>query len=126
VGRGLDRGQIDEEQFTARNAALLQEKAQLQARWAELDAKLAEGESVEISLDKVRQTLQDFHRVWAHLTLEEGRELLRSLVEDLRVWRDRAELKLLFFPPTELSVVFQRGPTPERGSPSSPRTEGES
>jgi hypothetical protein len=51
------------------------------------------------------------------MTLDEQREMLRALVEDLRVWKQRAELKLLFLPPMEIPVVFRRGPAPkEAGS----------
>ena len=105
----LDRGQIDEEQFTTRNAELLEKKARLQERLAELDAKAAEGESVEVGLQEVREMLSSFDAVWSELTLDEQRELLRSLVDELSVSREKAELKLLLMPPVEISLEFKRG-----------------
>ncbi len=108
----LDAGQIDEEQFCSRNAALLKEKAELQARLAELDARAAEHEGVEVGMEEVRGMLRDFDTVWEHMAVEERREVLRSLIEDLRVWKDRAELKLLFLPPIELPIAFARGRSP--------------
>jgi len=55
--------------------------------------------------------LRDFDTVWGHMTVEERREMLRSLIEDLRVWKDRAELRLLFLPAVEVALAFKRGPS---------------
>jgi site-specific DNA recombinase len=113
----LDAGKIDEEQFTERNAALLKQKAKLQDRLAELDARLAEQEGIEVSLEEVRGMLRDFGTVWDHLTLDEQREMLRALIEELNVWKDRAELKLVLMPAVGIDVQFaQRGAKGDDGT----------
>ena len=104
----LDRGQIDEEQFTTRNAELLQRKAKLQERLAGLDRRLAEGEGVEVGVTQVREMLRDFDTTWEHLTLDEQREMLRALIEELNLWRDRAELKLVLMPAVEIPLNVKR------------------
>jgi site-specific DNA recombinase len=106
----LESGNTDDEQFRKRNEGLLREKAGLQERLAELRAREAEAEAVEVNLDQVRRTLANFDQVWDAMTIDEQREMLRGLVEHLKVWKDRAELKLVFFPPMEIPVVFKRGP----------------
>jgi uncharacterized coiled-coil protein SlyX len=116
----LDAGRIDEEQFTERNAALLKQKAKLQERLAELDARLAEQEGTEVSLDEVRGMLRDFGTVWDHLTLDEQREMLRALIEELNVWKDRAELRLVLMPPVEVDLRFGRGPRAPAADPHAP------
>ena len=105
----LDAGKIDEEQFTERNAALLKQKAELQERLAGLGARLAEQEGVEVSLEEVRAMLQDFGTTWDHLTVDEQREMLRALVEELAIWPDRAHLRLVLMPPVEIDLRFARG-----------------
>jgi len=112
----LEAGSIDDVQFRKRNEALLKEKAGLQERLASLGAKEAEAESLEMSLGQVREALKDFDRVWEHLTIDEQREMLRALVEHLKVWKDKAELKLVLMPPVEIPLVFRRGPTQSAGS----------
>jgi len=121
----LDVGLIDEEQLRTHNEALLKDKARLQARLAELDTAAAREESLEIEIEQVHQALHEFGGTWGQLTFDEQRELLRSLIEHLRVWRDRAELKLLFMPPTTISLQLKRGPakgTPRRSRKASPTT----
>lgn len=107
----LDRGQIDEEQFTTRNAELLGQKAKLQRRLAELDVRLAKSESVEVGVEQVQEMLRSFDTVWQHLTLDEQREMLRALIEELNLWRDRAELKLVLMAPVEIPLKVKRGPS---------------
>ena len=111
----LDRGQIDEDQFTARNAQLLQKKAKLQARMAELDVKAAEGESVEVGLQEVREMLSNFDQVWDEMTLDEQREMLRSLIDELNVSPEKAELKLVLMPPVTIPLNLKRGPAAKAG-----------
>lgn len=112
----LDRGQIDEEQFITRNAELLEQKAKLQERLAELEARAAEGESIEVGLVEVREMLANFDAVWDEMTLDEQREMLRSLIEELNVSKDRAELKLVLMPPVEIPLKLKRGPAKAAGA----------
>ena len=106
----LDQGKIRQDQFDRRNAALLKERDGIEDRLAELEAQEAKAESIEVGIEQVRVALQDFDRVWDAMTIDEQREMIRSLVEYLKVWKERAELKLLFMPPIEISVKFKRGP----------------
>jgi site-specific DNA recombinase len=102
----LDAGKIDEEQFEQQNQRLLQKKKDLQKQLVELDEKLVEGETLEVNLAEVKQVLQDFPKVWDVLEHEEKQEMLRLLVEHLKVSKERAELKLLFLDPVEINLSF--------------------
>ncbi len=73
-----------------------------------LNSDLGQEEQLEVNLAEVKQVLEDFPQVWDELEYEERREVLRSLVEDLKVWKTHAELKLLFLDPVEVSLVDQR------------------
>ena len=105
----LDAGAISEHQFRERNSTLVEQQAALQRRLTELEAREAESEGVEVELEAVKRMLKDFDTTWAHLTLDEQREMLRALVEELNVWKYRAELKLVLMPPVEIDVSFGRG-----------------
>lgn len=52
--------------------------------------------------------LQDFPTIWDVLEHEEKQEMLRLLVEHLKVSKERAELKLLFLDPREINLNFMR------------------
>jgi predicted nuclease with TOPRIM domain len=106
----LDSGAISEHQFRERNGKLIEQQAGLQARLAQLESREAEAEGVEVELGAVKEMLGNYATVWLHLTLDERREMLRALVEELQVWRDRAELKLVLMPSVEIDVRFGRGP----------------
>jgi len=105
----LDSGAISEHQFRERNSKLIEQQAALQQRLTELEAREAEGEGVEIELEVVRQMLKDFDTTWEHLTLDEQREMLRALIEELNVWKERAVLKLVVMPPVEVDLRLVRG-----------------
>jgi hypothetical protein len=77
----------------------LQELEQEAERAVDLELLVAEGES----------TLLTFGATWEALTVDEQRELLRSLVEYLDVYPGQMEPKLVFAPPATLSLDFQRG-----------------
>jgi site-specific DNA recombinase len=100
----LDAGSIDEDQFRSRNAVLLAQKTDLQSKLAELEARLFERDALEVSVEQARQALQDFDGVWDELSHEERREMLRNLIEDLKVSRDEVWLKLLFLPPMRVEL----------------------
>jgi site-specific DNA recombinase len=104
----LDAGRIDEDQFDRQNARLLKRKNEVQVRLAELQAEIDHEENLEVSLAEVKKTLLDFPKVWDALEPEERREVLRSLVEELKVFKDRAELKLLFLDPIEVLLAGSR------------------
>ncbi len=53
-------------------------------------------ESVEVDLEEVKASLVAFDELWEEGTLEERKAILAELVEDLRVTRDTAVLKLRF------------------------------
>jgi len=92
----LDRGLIDEEQFRTQNERLLSKKKELSARLQELDRQLARTEMAEIGFQSVKAALAEFPKVWDNLEIGERRELIRQLVEDLRVFKTHLEMKLLF------------------------------
>lgn len=104
----LDGGRIDEEQFDQQNRRLLARKQELQLRLSALEERLGEDETLAVTLAEVRSMLADFPSLWQALTLEERREALRLLIEELKVFKTHAELKLLFLEPVEI-------PLPARG-----------
>jgi hypothetical protein len=63
---------------------------------------------LEVTLAEVRQALADFPTVWEALTLEERREMLRLLIEELKVFKPHAELKLVFLDPVRIALDFVR------------------
>jgi site-specific DNA recombinase len=103
----LDSGKIDEEQFEQQNSRLLVQKAQLQERLSALQSDLGQTEHIELTLSEVRKVLQEFPTVWEALEHEERREMLRLLIEELRVYKTHIELKLLFLDSVE--VLFGTG-----------------
>jgi site-specific DNA recombinase len=110
----LDGGRIDEEQFGIQNQRLMERKAALQKRLASLEEELEAEQSLEVSLAEVRTALDSFPDVWETLTLEERREMLRLLIESLKVYKTHAELKLVFLEPMQFSTDFSRGKRPRR------------
>jgi chromosome segregation ATPase len=105
----LDEGLSDEEQFRSRNETLLQQKTQLQAQLADLESRVANREAVEVGLAQVKQVLSDFGRVWEHMTIEEKREMLRNLIEELAVGKGKGTLELPFLPTLELKWPVRGG-----------------
>lgn len=108
----LDSGRIDEEQFAVQNQRLLQRKAELQKRLSGLDEELEAEQTLEVTLAEIRKALDSFPEVWETLTLEERREMLRLLVEYLKVYPTYAELKLVFLGPMQISTDFRHGKRP--------------
>src|SRR5262249_52277053 len=112
----LDTGKIDEEQFAVQNQRLLERKAQLQKQLATLDEALEAEQTLEGTLAEGRAALNAFPAVWEALTLEERREMLRLLIEHLKVYSTHAELKLLFLDPIVFSTDFRHGKRPRAKS----------
>jgi len=111
----LDDGKIDEEQFALQNRRLLDRKQELQNRLKTINAELEEDETIDVSFAEIKQALKDFPVLWTNLEAEEQREVLRLLVEYLRVYRTHVELKLLFHEPVNIAVGFNRG-RPKKGT----------
>ena len=120
----LDSGKIDEEQFEQQNSRLLTQKAQLQERLSALQSELGQTEHIELTLTEVRKVLQEFPTVWEALEHEERREMLRLLIEELRVYRTHIELKLLFLDLVEVS--FGTAKTKRTGKASAPELDASS
>ena len=100
----LDRGLIDESQFTQQNKRLLTRKSELSRELQEIDLRLAEQENVQVSLEAAQEALEQFPKVWEHLEIQERRELLRQLIERLQVYGDKMVLKLVFSPEVGVAV----------------------
>ena len=49
--------------------------------------------------------MADFPALWESLEQEERREVLRLLVEELKVYKTHAEMKLLFLDPVQFPLV---------------------
>ena len=105
----LERGIIDEDQFTRLNEGHLQERARLRKRRQELEQEGERAVDLELLVTEVEKTLRSFGSTWETLTADEQREVLRSLVEYLDVYQGQMELKLLFTPVVTLSLDFPRG-----------------
>jgi site-specific DNA recombinase len=99
----LDRGSIDEDQFNARNAKLLQTKAEITKRLQQIDVTLAQREELQLNLESAKEALRDFPLVWENLEIQEKRELLRQLLDQLVIYPDRMVMRLLLMPPIEIS-----------------------
>lgn len=67
-----------------------------------------------MTLTEVKSAMKDFPRIWQELELEERRELLRLLIEELNVFKTHVELKLLFLDP--ITVPFKSRATLSRAS----------
>jgi site-specific DNA recombinase len=104
----LDAGKIDEDQFERQNAKMLERKNLVQEKLSVIDAELAQEESLEVSLAEVQTVLKDFPKMWDELELEERREVLRLLIEELKVNKTHAELKLLFLSPVTIPLNARR------------------
>ena len=63
---------------------------------------------MEISLAEVKRTLSDFPKLWGSLEHEERREVLRLLIESLKVHKAYAELKLLFLDPITVPLAGRK------------------
>lgn len=100
----LDRGLIDEEQFRQQNDRLLVRKRELSTRLVGIDRELSKSETVEIGLEALKDALSEFPRVWDNLEIDEQREFLRQVVENLTISRDHCDLKLLFLPPIRVPL----------------------
>ena len=100
----LDRGLIDEEQFRQQNSRLLDRKKILTSELEDIDRRLAECENAEVSFAAAREALSRFNQVWDSLEIEERRELVRLLVENMKVYSDRVDLKLLFAPEESIAL----------------------
>jgi len=110
----LDSGKIDELQFEMQNVKLLGRRKQIQEQLQAIQLEVGDEERLELSLAEVKKTLQDFPQVWDALEHEERREVLRLLVESLHIFKDRAELKLLFMEPMNIPLkVYHRKEAPE-------------
>src|SRR5205807_8447346 len=81
-----------------------------------LEDDLEAEQRLEVTLAEVRKALDSFPEVWETLTLEERREMLRLLIEYLKVYPTYAELKLVFLEPMQISTDFRHGkrPPPQR------------
>jgi site-specific DNA recombinase len=101
----LDSGKIDEDQFERQNQRLLARKKELQARMQELDEEVGKTAHLEVSLNEVRKVLADFPTLWETLEHEERQEVLRLLVEELKVFKTHAEMKLLFLDPIQFPLI---------------------
>jgi len=101
----LDAGKIDDDQFERQNAKLLERKKVVQGKLSNIEAELSQEENLEVSLAEVQSLLKDFPKMWEELELEERREVLRLLIEELSVNKTQAELKLLFLEPVTISLT---------------------
>lgn len=112
-GDALVEGRMAPEQFSRYNDKLLAAQAAIQEKLAAVDAALASQTRREVNTAKVQQTLRDFPRIWHHLNLDERRQLLSLLLEDLRVDRRGAmiyiSLKIALLPPQEICVASPSG-----------------
>lgn len=100
----LDSGKIDEDQFERQNAKLLERKKVVQEKLSTIDAELSQEENLEVTLKEVQSMLKDFPKMWDELELEERREVLRLLIEELKVSPTHMQLKLLFLEPVTISL----------------------
>ena len=100
----LDRKLITEDQFALQNKRLIERESALRKELGEIDVKLAANEDVEVSFEAARVSLGQFPDVWANLEMQERRELLRNLIERLRVYPDKVVVKPAFLPESVIAV----------------------
>jgi site-specific DNA recombinase len=100
----LDKKTITEDQFASQNKRLVDRESRLKNELTEIDLRLAENEIVDVSLEVAQQALKQFPQVWDTLEIQERRELLRNLIGRLAVYADKAVIKLVFMPETEVAI----------------------
>jgi|GEM_PF-6688141 len=83
---------------------MLAQKKELQDRLDTLEEELTQEQNLEVTLAQVRKVLDEFPMVWDSLEQEEQREVLCLLVEELKVHKTHAQLKLLFLEPISIPL----------------------
>jgi site-specific DNA recombinase len=113
----LTKGLIDEHQFGILNQKQMEDRRALRQRLEQIEAELARGEDLALTMEEVEHALDDFMGVWDILSPEERREMMRAIIEQLRVYPEHAELKLLCLPEVRLDLKLKRGRKPHVGKP---------
>ncbi len=85
---------------------MLAQKKELQERLEALTEELAQEQNFEVTLAQGRKVLDEFPVVWDSLEQEEQREVLRLLVEELKVHKTHVELKSLFLEPVTIPFAL--------------------
>jgi hypothetical protein len=101
----LTRGAIDEEQFERLNRAHLEEKRRLRQRLEAIETELESAGDVELTIGEVERSLEQFGEMWESLTVDERRELVRSLVESLTITPEGLKVKLVFMPEVRIALA---------------------
>ena len=103
------QGNMTPEQFGGFNRKLQADQAATRARLAAVEAALASQTLRAETARKVQETLRDFGTVWHHLNLDERRQVLSLLVNELRIDREgttiRVHLQTVLLPPQELCLA---------------------
>jgi len=100
----LDSGLIDEKQFGQRNAQLVERRDHVQMRVGQIEKELAEKEALEVTVAEVQRVLADFDALWEAMTFEERRDMLRNVIEYLKVGKGHVKLKVLFLPERKINT----------------------
>ena len=104
----LDRGLITEEQFAARNEKLLGKQARLEFRRDQIFEKLEAGERTEVEFEQVTVALEKFPSLWEEATLEERKELMGLLIENLEVGPTEVTVKVRFLEESMIPIKLGR------------------
>jgi site-specific DNA recombinase len=106
----LARGTIGDEEYLKYRSTLLAEQADARRRLAEVEEQLENRARREAWVERVREAVLDFPRLWEHLNLDERRAVLTLLLEQLPVDRRgttfTAKIKVHLLPEREVAVTI--------------------
>jgi site-specific DNA recombinase len=101
---------IQDAQFRHANSRLLLEQQELESRIQTIEATLAASHDREAWAAQVQRAVLDFPLCWANLDLDERRQLLLTVIEDLtvdKIGRDaKIKLKLHLLPEQEVNLCY--------------------
>ncbi len=115
-GRLLDAltapdGTIDKADYDLGRSRLQQQEVPLREQLQQAEHRLSTGQQQEVWRARLQQAILDFPLCWAHLHLDERRQVMRLLVEKLSVDRQGrdavVQLKLHLLPQQQHRLCFQ-------------------
>jgi DNA-binding NarL/FixJ family response regulator len=104
----LTKELINEDEFRRFNQTLRERREETRTRLADIACALEQKDRRDAMAKRVRDIVLDFPQVWQHLDVEERRNILSLLVEDLTIHREKRDvtmkIKLHLLPEREVQV----------------------
>lgn len=109
----FNRGKIAEEQYLEQNQTLVTQKAGFVRDLEDAETQLSRRDGRVKKVEATQAAILDFRRCWAHLNLEERRQLLFLMLETCSVERVGQDItlriKLHFLPEREVLLLVPNG-----------------